>query len=215
MEEKDSRKGSEESYDLGNESNIGLASDKLRVTNDPKRDLETGPKICKRRAKGAGCSRVRFKGEKLIVALTVAGVAVGILLGFTIKLSSDPSPTTITLVMFPGELLMRMLKMLIIPIIATSIVTGLANLDMKKSGRMGGYAVFYYMLTTVLAVILGIVLVILIHPGDPNQRKNLGETKEETKVSTLDTYLDLVRNIFPENIVAACFEVVRIFYCRS
>ena len=50
---------------------------------------------------------------------------------------------------------MRMLKMMILPLIISSLIAGLANLDMGSSGRMGGRAVLYYLSSTLLAVILG------------------------------------------------------------
>jgi len=61
---------------------------------------------------------------------------------------------------FPGQLLMRMLKMMILPLIISSLIAGLANLDVSSSGKMGGRAVLYYMTTTLLSVILGKALAV-------------------------------------------------------
>uniref|UniRef100_H2YKS9 Amino acid transporter n=1 Tax=Ciona savignyi TaxID=51511 RepID=H2YKS9_CIOSA len=137
----------------------------------------------------------------------VLGVLLGVLLGCSLR-SANLSETSIHLVKFPGEMLMRMLKMLIIPIIVTSVITGLASMDLKKSGRMGVHAVTYYMVTTTLAVVLGVVLVTIIQPG---KQKTIPTPREggPSSVSTLDTFLDLIRNLFPENIIAACFQVAQ------
>ena len=53
---------------------------------------------------------------------------------------------------------MRMLKMMIIPLIVSTLVAGLAGLDSTASGKMGLRAIVYYMSTTFIAVVLGIVL---------------------------------------------------------
>ena len=68
---------------------------------------------------------------------------------------------------YVGRLFLRMLKALILPLIIPSLVAAVGSLDMSLSGRVGGRAVGYYMSTTVLAVILGIILVTAIHPGKP------------------------------------------------
>jgi len=52
-----------------------------------------------------------------------AGVVLGIILGVSL-LPLQPSEDAISLIMFPGEILMRLLKQLIIPIILTSVITG-------------------------------------------------------------------------------------------
>lgn len=87
-------------------------------------------------------------------------------------------------------------------------VTGLAGLDAKSSGRLGTRAMVYYMSTTVIAAILGVILVLLIHPGNPKLKENLGEGEKNDEVSSLDAFFDLIRNLFPENLVQACFQQV-------
>ena len=66
---------------------------------------------------------------------------------------------------FVGELFLRMLKAMILPLIIPSLISAIGSLDMSLSRKIGGRAVAYYGLTTVLAVILGIALVTTIHPG--------------------------------------------------
>lgn len=67
----------------------------------------------------------------------------------------------------------------------------------------------YYMSTTIIAAILGVILVLAIHPGNPKLKKQLGEGKKNDEVSSLDAFLDLIRNLFPENLVQACFQQVK------
>lgn len=86
--------------------------------------------------------------------------------------------------------------------------TGLAGLDAKSSGRLGTRAMVYYMTTTVIAAVLGVILVLLIHPGNPKLRANLGQGKKNDEVSSVDAFFDLIRNLFPENLVQACFQQV-------
>ncbi|PAA70161.1 hypothetical protein BOX15_Mlig005305g2 [Macrostomum lignano] len=144
--------------------------------------------------------------ENLLVTLTVLAVVLGIVVGLTTRLAS-PGERAIMIVGFPGELLMNMLKMLIIPLIVSSLISGLSSLDAKSSGKMGSCALLYYFSTTIAAVILGIILVVIIHPGDPEiKRKGTGEKITARRMpSTLDSFLDLFRNMFPENLIEACF----------
>lgn len=86
--------------------------------------------------------------------LTFFGVSMGILLGFTLR-SANLSSETIMLISFPGDLLMRMLKMLVLPLVVSSLITGVAVLDPKSSGKIGLYAISYYLLSTILAATLG------------------------------------------------------------
>ena len=86
-----------------------------------------------------------------------------------------------------------------------SILTGLTSIDIRKLKHVGIHAMVYYLSTTLIAVTLGIFLVVTIRPGDPDTLKanqKLIETfskahqalqASQPKVSTLDTFLDLIR----------------------
>uniref|UniRef100_A0A673NA51 Amino acid transporter n=1 Tax=Sinocyclocheilus rhinocerous TaxID=307959 RepID=A0A673NA51_9TELE len=103
-----------------------------------------------------------------------------------------------------------LLKMLILPLIISSLITGLAGLDARSSGRMGSRAMVYYMSTTVIAAVLGVILVLGIHPGNPKLRSGqVSSTPKNQEVSSMDAFLDLIRNLFPENLVQVCFQQVQ------
>ncbi|KAG8130589.1 putative Amino acid transporter protein, partial [Naja naja] len=81
-----------------------------------------------------------------------------------------------------------------------------AALDSSVSGKIGLRAVVYYFFTTALAVILGIVLVVTIKPGVSQKADEIDRVGSTPEVSTVDAMLDLIRNMFPENLVQACFQ---------
>lgn len=92
--------------------------------------------------------------------------------------------------------------------------TGLAGLDARSSGRMGTRAMVYYMSTTIIAAVLGVILVLGIHPGNPKLRSGqVSSAPKNQEVSSLDAFLDLIRNLFPENLVQACFQQVKHCVC--
>ncbi len=65
-----------------------------------------------------------------------------------------------------GTLFLTMLKMLIVPLVAASVVTGVAALgDVRALGRLGGFSVAYYASTTLIAVAVGLSMANLWHPG--------------------------------------------------
>ncbi|CAJ0582217.1 unnamed protein product, partial [Mesorhabditis spiculigera] len=155
------------------------------------------------------------KSENILLTLTMAGVFLGVLVGGALRYA-EPSPETIRYIGFPGELFMNMLKCMILPLIVSSLISGLAQLDGKTSGKVGSRAIIYYALTTTHAVILGIILVLIIHPGNPDIKASAQQTDEiellKSEVSSVDKFLDLIRNMFPENIIRATFEQQQTVY---
>ncbi|KAG7483196.1 excitatory amino acid transporter 2-like isoform X1 [Solea senegalensis] len=156
---------------------------------------------------GSFCDKIM---KNMVLTLTILGVFLGSISGMLLRHISPLPADVVMIIAFPGEILMRMLKMLILPLVVSSLVTGLAGLDAKSSGRLGTRAMVYYMSTTVIAAILGVILVLLIHPGNPKLKANLGQGKKNEDVSSIDAFFDLVRNLFPENLVQSCFQQVRV-----
>ncbi|XP_027719326.1 excitatory amino acid transporter 1 isoform X1 [Vombatus ursinus] len=144
------------------------------------------------------------------VLLTVTAVIVGTILGFALR-PYKMSYREVKYFSFPGELLMRMLQMLVLPLIVSSLVTGMAALDSKASGKMGMRAVVYYMTTTIIAVVIGIIIVIIIHPGK-GSKENMHREGKIVQVTAADAFLDLIRNMFPPNLVEACFKQFKTNY---
>ncbi|XP_062849241.1 excitatory amino acid transporter 3 [Trichomycterus rosablanca] len=141
-----------------------------------------------------------------VLIATITSVILGIGLGVLVREYASLSHLNKQYFGFPGELLMRMLKLVILPLIISSMITGVAALDSEVSGRIGLRAVIYYFSTTIIAVILGIILVTTIKPGVSQTAENIDRSGSTPNVTTVDTLLDLVRNMFPENLVQACFQ---------
>ncbi|XP_015672437.1 excitatory amino acid transporter 1 isoform X2 [Protobothrops mucrosquamatus] len=148
--------------------------------------------------------------RNFFVLFTIIAVIVGIILGFSLR-SYHFSYREVKYFSFPGELLMRMLQMLVLPLIVSSLVTGVSALDSKASGKMGLRAVVYYMSTTIIAVLIGIIMVVIIHPGKGSKEKMHREGKI-VRVTAADAFLDLIRNMFPPNLVEACFKQFKTNY---
>ncbi|KFZ60563.1 Excitatory amino acid transporter 5, partial [Antrostomus carolinensis] len=142
-----------------------------------------------------------------LLILSVLSVTIGCLLGFFLR-TRRLSQQEINYFQFPGELLMRMLKMLILPLVVSSLMSGLAALDAKTSSRLGIITVTYYLWTTFVAVIVGIIMVSIIHPGGAAQKESTEEGGKPI-MSSADALLDLIRNMFPANLVEATFKQYR------
>ncbi|KFD56513.1 hypothetical protein M514_02617, partial [Trichuris suis] len=148
-----------------------------------------------------------FRSNSLLVA-TLSAVIFGVILGVAVRYA-HPSPLAILLISFPGEILMNMLKLLILPLVVSSLIAGLSQMEVKSAASIALWACIYYAVTTALAVIVGIILVLFIHPGDPSIRQKSSSSAENEDVTSLDTILDLIRNVFPENLFQATMEQVR------
>ncbi len=149
---------------------------------------------------------------RILVALVAAAV-VGALVGkdaavFGVKL--------VDVFAFVGQLFVRALKMLVVPLVFASIVSGVASMGGTKDlGRLGAKTGGYYLITTVLAVLLGVVLVRLVEPGIVGGRpakELIGLAEDTSKVTQAvgDRGAGEILNVFlaliPENPVRSAVE---------
>ncbi|CAI5448970.1 unnamed protein product [Caenorhabditis angaria] len=141
--------------------------------------------------------------EKHLLSITLLGVLTGILLGVFLR-NFNLSDDFKLAVGFPGEIFMQILKLMILPLIFSSLISSLGQMNAKGSGKMGFLAVLYYMTTMIIASTIAVMFVFLIHPGDPKVKNRLiPNTKDNSDLTAFDALLDLLRNMFPQNIVEA------------
>ena len=144
--------------------------------------------------------------EKLLL-ITILAVVVGLGLGFLMRLA-DFSRLQLYYWSFPGDvIMMHMLKAIIVPLIIFSIITGVASLA-GNAGNLSLYAITYYMTTTILAIILGIVVSVIIKPGSNVNQDDISKTNfsQDSTKSVVDGLLDIVRNCFPANLIKSTFD---------
>ncbi|XP_032147839.1 neutral amino acid transporter A isoform X1 [Sapajus apella] len=151
-----------------------------------------------------------FLRRQALVLLTVSGVLAGAGLGAALR-ELSLTRTQVTYLAFPGEMLLRMLRMIILPLVVCSLVSGAASLDASALGRLGGIAVAYFGLTTLSASALAVALAFIIKPGSGAQTLQSSDLGLEDSgpppvpKETVDSFLDLARNLFPSNLVVAAF----------
>ncbi|XP_037526807.1 excitatory amino acid transporter 3 [Rhipicephalus sanguineus] len=105
-------------------------------------------------------------------------------------------------VAFPGDMLLRMLQLCVMPLITASIVAAIGGVDLRLAGRLGRRGFIYYMATTVIAEIEGLALVFLIRPG-VNANVQLAKAPPKRVFYLADAIMDIARNMIPPNLVEA------------
>ena len=117
-----------------------------------------------------------------VLGAVVSGGAVGL---FLRQLGVTPDEVERLNLGLPGDLFLRMLKMVVVPLIAAAIVTGVSGAgDVRKVGRMGAWITVYYLGTTAISVFFGLILVNLFNPGKGIDLSIAGEVPEGLVIKT-------------------------------
>ncbi len=103
-----------------------------------------------------------------------------------------------------GDLFLRLLKMVTIPLILTSLITGVTGLGSRGSfGKMFGRTLAYYLITSCLAIFTGLLMVNLIRPGVNATLPGGGEVVQKADQSLSEVIYDQLLRLIPTNPFAA------------
>ncbi|MDA0563409.1 dicarboxylate/amino acid:cation symporter [Streptomonospora sp. S1-112] len=127
-----------------------------------------------------------WKMAVALVAGAVAGLAVG-----------EP----ITVIQPLGEVFLRLLQMLVMPLILLTLIAGVSSLSPARLGRIGAKIMVYYLLTSAVAVVVGLGLGLAAAPGAGLEPPAGGEDPEPAPPVT-----ETLLNIVPDNPFAALAE---------
>ena len=134
-------------------------------------------------------------GVWILIAM-LAGIVAGILLG--------PSAASLKPL---GDLFIQLIKMLVVPLVAISIISGAATLgDSKSAGRIGLISIGYIMLTTLIAVLLAIGAGELFRPGaglDAQQLAGLIANPGDAGTAPVLSFWDTIIGMIPANPIQA------------
>lgn len=155
------------------------------------------------------------------------GIAVGVLAGYLSGSALAPADRDIAgrwdmqMYSLIGELFMNALKMLVVPLVMTAIVSALASLGrMQGFARMGGKSLAYYACTSLVAILIGLSLVNCIAPGERSdlsaaeaaaavaaegsaEAAKMEDLSEKTEGRGVDSVLNVFRELIPSNVANA------------
>lgn len=140
-----------------------------------------------------------MKLAKYILIALGLGIILGILVNTVFPSAFTPLDTYLFTPL--GTIFLNLIKMVIVPLVFFSIVTGVANIgDPKKLGRIGIKTMSFFLSTTAIAIIIGIILALIIKPGlvGTFDTSNL-EYKATTAPPASETFLGII----PINPIAA------------
>lgn len=153
----------------------------------------------------AGSSRIGLAWQIVI------GLCAGILIGVVLSRHPDVREAAIGNYIQPaGDLFIKLIKMVVVPIVFTSMVVGIAGVgDGKSLGRIGLKTVIYFEVVTTIAIVLGLVFGNALHPGVGADIAQLGHadlSKLQSSAASAAGHrglMTLILGIIPENVLAS------------
>jgi len=141
---------------------------------------------------------------KVIIGM-VLGIGVGVLIGPSVGLVKPDTAAVIgDWVAFPGKLFLALIQMIVIPLVFASIIRGLAATeDLEQLRKMGLRVVIYFIITTAIAIVIGILVAITINPGSYIDSETLQTTMAAAPAIPEDASPEQLKlNDLPQKLVA-------------
>ena len=135
--------------------------------------------------------------EKKKLSLTT-WIALGLVLGVIAGLAFQGAPDVATEYIKPfGTIYLNLIKMVVVPVVLLSIMQGIVSLqDVRKVGSIGVKTICFYLVTTAIAITLGLVLANILQVGAGYTISTEGLSYEAAEAPSL---MDTIVNIFPSN----------------
>ncbi|WP_338595648.1 cation:dicarboxylase symporter family transporter [Clostridium baratii] len=133
-------------------------------------------------------------------------IILGLILGIIVGAVFYGNPVVTSYLQPFGDIFIRLIKMIVVPIVFSSLVVGVAGVgDIKKVGKIGGKTILYFEVVTTFAIIVGLLVANLVHPGNGVNISNLVTTSIDKYMHTAETasshgLMDTFLNIVPTNI---------------
>lgn len=139
------------------------------------------------------------------------GLALGIAVGALLNHFSGEKAWWIDNVLKPGgDIFIRLIKMIVIPIVISTLIVGIAGVgDSKKLGRIGLKTIVYFEIVTTIAIVVGLMLANFFQPGSGIDMSTLGTVdisqyqKTTQEVQHDHALVATILNLIPSNIFAA------------
>lgn len=140
--------------------------------------------------------------KKNLVLQIIVAFVIGLVLGVILWMSKLDITMFIKVVSPFGQVLVSMLKMIVVPVILLSLISGAASLPTGKFGKIGGKVIIWYFVTSLLAAVVGSILATIFNPGSG---ASLGAWEslvssthavEEVSVSTSGALVDVFLSMF-------------------
>jgi proton glutamate symport protein len=133
-------------------------------------------------------------------------ILIGLILGIAAGAIFYGNPSVQTYLQPIGDIFIRLIKMIVIPIVISSIIVGVAGVgDVKKLGSLGGKTILYFEIITTIALVIGLLAANIFHPGSGIDIKSLDKGNIDSYLSTTNevkshSFADTFVNIVPQNL---------------
>ena len=109
-----------------------------------------------------------------------------------------------SIILLLGDIFIRLLKMVIVPLIFTSIIIGVSSIkDRSKIGRLGFKTFLYYISTSLIAILIGLFLANTIEPGVGASTITDVGSYDTSKLNSSNSILDILKRMIPINPISA------------